>query len=184
VGRRILTHLLGLALGMAPGVAYAAGGVVGPSGAAFLIGLGGAVGLALTWPSVSARRVIHALAKVTPLAWPVAVFVSEDDPPPPAVPDPYVPGAEPGWLTSDVVGMAQAIREAGAADLMPILADALEDAGCADAELLRQCRAGECRDRIVEWLLAPAPEAEPGLHLTRRHDSFLGVRSHLMPPGR
>ncbi len=46
----------------------------------------------------------------------------------------------PGWLTTTVVALAQAIYAERAFDRLPILADALEDAGCDDADLLAHCR--------------------------------------------
>lgn len=48
--------------------------------------------------------------------------------------------AEPSWLTTVVVELARAIREEKDYALLPILADALEDAGCADDAVLRHCR--------------------------------------------
>ena len=47
---------------------------------------------------------------------------------------------EPSWLTSSVVALASAIYEQRAFDRMPILADALEEAGCDNAEILNHCR--------------------------------------------
>jgi hypothetical protein len=44
------------------------------------------------------------------------------------------------WNDSTVVKIARAIYEKRAIDRMPILADALEDAGCGDADILRHCR--------------------------------------------
>jgi hypothetical protein len=44
------------------------------------------------------------------------------------------------WRTSDVVGMARAIYEDKAFDRIPILADALMDAGCSDEQVLGHCR--------------------------------------------
>ena len=44
------------------------------------------------------------------------------------------------WRTSDVVGLARAIYEDRAFDRLPILADALMDAGCADEQVLAHCR--------------------------------------------
>src|SRR5262249_39651185 len=44
------------------------------------------------------------------------------------------------WLTSNVVALAQAIFDEKAYDRLPILADALEDAGCDQADILNHCR--------------------------------------------
>ena len=46
----------------------------------------------------------------------------------------------PAWLTSDVLALAQGIYEERAFDRMPILADALHDAGCENVEVLNHCR--------------------------------------------
>ncbi|MBL8795674.1 MAG: hypothetical protein JNM56_17345 [Planctomycetia bacterium] len=46
----------------------------------------------------------------------------------------------PQWRTDNVLGLAQAIYEDRAFDRLPILADALEDAGCDSADLLNHCR--------------------------------------------
>ncbi len=48
--------------------------------------------------------------------------------------------AESCWRTSTVVSLAQAIYEERAFDRLPILADALEEAGCHDNQLLGHCR--------------------------------------------
>ena len=47
---------------------------------------------------------------------------------------------EPGWRTHDVLGVAQAVYEDRAFDRMPLLADALMDAGCDDEQVLTHCR--------------------------------------------
>ena len=47
---------------------------------------------------------------------------------------------DPAWLTTNVVGLAQAIYEGRAFDRLPILADALEDAGCFHPDVLSHCR--------------------------------------------
>jgi hypothetical protein len=44
------------------------------------------------------------------------------------------------WQTSNVTGLAQAIYEERAFDRLPILADALEDAGCTNRDILDHCR--------------------------------------------
>jgi hypothetical protein len=44
------------------------------------------------------------------------------------------------WQTADVVGLARAIYEDRAFDRLPILADALMDAGCEDESILSHCR--------------------------------------------
>lgn len=48
--------------------------------------------------------------------------------------------AEPSWLTPTVVSVATAIYDERAFDRLPVLADALEDAGCTNADLLHHCR--------------------------------------------
>ena len=45
----------------------------------------------------------------------------------------------PAWLTSDVLALAQGIYDERAYDRMPILADALQDAGCENDEVLTHC---------------------------------------------
>jgi len=47
---------------------------------------------------------------------------------------------DPAWLTSTVVALARQMYESRDFETMPILADALEDAGCDDAEILNHCR--------------------------------------------
>jgi len=46
----------------------------------------------------------------------------------------------PEWLTSTVVSLATGIYIEKAFDRMPILADALQDAGCDDEQVLGHCR--------------------------------------------
>jgi len=61
--------------------------------------------------------------------------------------NPFRPVAvDPSWLTSDVLALATGIYADRAFDRMPILADALQDAGCENTEILDHCR-------------------EPGLHV-------------------
>ena len=47
---------------------------------------------------------------------------------------------DPVWLTPTVVSLATAIYDERAFDRLPILADALEDAGCDNADILNHCR--------------------------------------------
>jgi hypothetical protein len=47
---------------------------------------------------------------------------------------------DPSWLTPAVVGLAQDIYDGRAVDRLPILADALEEPGCTDAQVLGHCR--------------------------------------------
>jgi hypothetical protein len=46
----------------------------------------------------------------------------------------------PSWQTSNVTALATAIYDDRAFDRLPILADALEDAGCDNADILNHCR--------------------------------------------
>ena len=48
--------------------------------------------------------------------------------------------SDPSWLTSTVVSLAEGIDTQRAFDRMPILADALQDAGCDAADILDHCR--------------------------------------------
>ncbi len=55
--------------------------------------------------------------------------------------NPFRPVAvDPAWLTSDVVALAEGVYEERAFDRLPILADALMDAGCDNADLLGHLR--------------------------------------------
>jgi hypothetical protein len=47
---------------------------------------------------------------------------------------------DPRWRTSDAVGLARGIYEDRAFDRLPLLADALMDAGCDNSEILDHCR--------------------------------------------
>jgi hypothetical protein len=46
----------------------------------------------------------------------------------------------PAWRTADAIGLARAIYDDRAFDRLPILADALLDAGCDDDDILNHCR--------------------------------------------
>jgi hypothetical protein len=72
------------------------------------------------------------------------------------------PQVEPAWLAVNdgaVRSLAEAIYEERAFDRLPILADALEEAGCTDAEVLNHCRAEGVHLRgcwLIDHLLAKA----------------------------
>jgi anti-anti-sigma factor len=78
-----------------------------------------------------------------------------------------LPGAgprliEPSWLAfSDglIPRLARAIAQDGTFDHLPVLGDALEEAGCADADVLGHCRCGGRHARdcwVLAALLGPA----------------------------
>jgi hypothetical protein len=55
--------------------------------------------------------------------------------------NPFAPVAfDPGWRTEAVVGLARGMYETRDFAPMPVLADALESAGCAAADILAHCR--------------------------------------------
>ena len=55
--------------------------------------------------------------------------------------NPFRPVAfDPSWRTSNAVALAQTMYDARNFHAMPILADALQDAGCEDAAILDHCR--------------------------------------------
>jgi hypothetical protein len=55
--------------------------------------------------------------------------------------DPFrLAAVDPRWLASDVVAVARAVYDDRAFDRLPILADALQDAGCDDDDVLAHCR--------------------------------------------
>jgi hypothetical protein len=47
---------------------------------------------------------------------------------------------DPAWRTSDVVAIARTIYDERQFEDMPVLGDALEDAGCDNADILKHCR--------------------------------------------
>ena len=55
--------------------------------------------------------------------------------------NPFRPATlDPNWRTSTVLALAQGIYDDRAFDRLPILADALQDAGCDNEEMLAHCR--------------------------------------------
>jgi hypothetical protein len=72
--------------------------------------------------------------------------------------NPFHPVAtDPAWLTPTVLALAQGIYADRAFDRLPILADALQDAGCDNEDILNHCRAEHPHVRgcwAVDLLLA------------------------------
>ena len=55
--------------------------------------------------------------------------------------NPFRPVAfDPRWRSADAVGLARGIYEDRAFDRLPLLADALMDAGCDDDQVISHCR--------------------------------------------
>jgi hypothetical protein len=55
--------------------------------------------------------------------------------------NPFRPvAADPSWLTSTVISLARQMYESRDFSAMPILADALQDAGCDNPDVLEHCR--------------------------------------------
>jgi hypothetical protein len=66
------------------------------------------------------------------------------------------PTLDPSWKTSDVVALAEAIYDERAFDRMPILGDALEEAGCSSEDMLKHCRSEKPHVRgcwVVDFVL-------------------------------
>jgi hypothetical protein len=58
--------------------------------------------------------------------------------------NPFRPaGFDPRWRAADAVGLARATYDERAFDRLPLLADALMDAGCDSDEILAHCRSAE-----------------------------------------
>jgi hypothetical protein len=74
--------------------------------------------------------------------------------------NPFRPVAvDPSWLTSTVVALARGIYDDRAFDRLPILADALQDAGCDSDSVLSHCRTAGPHARgcwVVDLLLGKA----------------------------
>ena len=72
--------------------------------------------------------------------------------------NPFRPGtADPEWLTATVLSLARQVYEGRAFDVLPILADAVQDAGCDNERVLNHCRAAGVHARgcwAVDLLLA------------------------------
>jgi hypothetical protein len=71
-----------------------------------------------------------------------------DGPPPPSVGE-----FSPAWRSETVVALAKVIHADRAFDRMPILADALEETGCDNADVLAHCRGADPHARGC-WVIA------------------------------
>ena len=114
--------------------------------------------------------------------------------------NPFRPVAvDPSWLTPGVVELARTIYEDRAFDRMPALADALEDAGCHDTDILAHCRQPGQHVRgcwVVDLLLGKVDGYDGarvvGLHRSEADAGVLArpnqrpevavVRSGMLPP--
>jgi hypothetical protein len=70
---------------------------------------------------------------------------------------------DPLWLAANdgaVLDLARRIRLSGNCAALPVLADALEEAGCTDADLLSYCRTTPIY-RHAAWVIARVLESEP-----------------------
>jgi len=69
---------------------------------------------------------------------------------------------DPEWQTSTAVAIVRGMYESRDFSAMPILADALQDSGCDEPEILEHCRAESSHFRgcwVCEWLLGFYPAA-------------------------
>jgi hypothetical protein len=56
---------------------------------------------------------------------------------------------DPTWFTANVQGLVRVISDKSQFELMPILADALEDGGCTNAAILQHCRSNEASAGVL-----------------------------------
>jgi hypothetical protein len=98
--------------------------------------LGAASGAAMTIPGQAFNRAIYRMEHSGVCDLLREVFGN------PFRPAPCIAPAWLSWNSGTVPRLAAAIYEDRAFDRLPVLADALEDAGCTDAAILGHCRAG------------------------------------------
>ncbi len=74
---------------------------------------------------------------------------------------------DPRWRTSDVVALARAIRDDRKPERMPILGDALMDAGCEEERFIKYCRHPQDTEPmpptnwLTMWATYETPEPDP-----------------------
>jgi hypothetical protein len=110
---------------------------------------------------------------VTGTAYPIERYIGDFEAPAPKaehaalagllreiVGDPFrAPAFDPRWRTADVLGLARGIYEDRAFDRLPLLADALMDAGSDSDDMLAHCRGEEPHVRgcwVVDLVLGTA----------------------------
>lgn len=74
------------------------------------------------------------------------------------------------WLTGNVVNIASMIKNERAYGQLPILADALQDAGCDNAEVLNHCRHGN--PPTASWVVSEVLQMAQGKQETRSRRLF------------
>lgn len=60
---------------------------------------------------------------------------------------------DPDWRTTTVVALARGMAESGDYSALPILADALQDAGCDNDDVLRHCRDAGAAGGRGSWVV-------------------------------
>jgi hypothetical protein len=85
---------------------------------------------------------------------------------------------DPAWRTSTVLALAQGIIQESAFDRMPILADALQDAGCDNEVILDHCRHARGHESacwVLALILSPTPTQPSSPAPTPRRESRRNV---------
>jgi hypothetical protein len=67
----------------------------------------------------------------------------------------------PSWRTPQTEGLARSAYDRRDWALLPVLADALEEAGCGDTAILAHCREGRARPRLLGGGRAAATRMMP-----------------------
>jgi len=112
--------------------------------------------------ALAAERVGPApVADIVPPAWHVAWMQSYDQAratqaallraifPPPG----YTPRLNPAWVTATVLALARRLDQTDDPTAAPILADALQEAGCDDPVILDRCRSAEAVPTRGNWVV-------------------------------
>ena len=82
---------------------------------------------------------------------------------------------DPAWTTATVLELARQVLESNSFEVLPILADALEEAGCNDRTFLVYCRQGPGGRWPAEWVLGGI-SSEPEGRITEHQDAKEGPR--------